>query len=504
MKRHKEPGKEINAFIRYFGIIMAVIEIIAAGTFIGMVFWIDLLTAKIEMIMILLIVILSLICLITQLIRVRGLHWIGKVLSLLMTIVLIIGSIYVVQAKNTVNAVTNNTTKTDVVSIYVLKDDPAESINDAAGYTFGYVNNLDQDNTIKCINQIEEKTGTTITTKTFDSVNDLVASLYNKELGAIILNQSYTSTLEQMYANFDEDTRILDYATYVKEIQEVSVEKNKLPNTITLYLSGNDQAGALNQAGRSDVNILIVINPQSKQILLVNTPRDYYVNVNSLTSGIGKDKLTHAGNFGVDASMATLSNLYHNWPVDYYFRVNFTSVEKIVDALGGITVNSDIAFTTQNGSYGGKSYTYKVGPNQMNGEQALGFCRERYVFSNGDNQRGKNQMAVLSGIVDKVASPAILYNYSSILNSVSSFFQTNLLDDDIEQLVKMTMDSKTPWKVQSYAVSGLGTYAQSYFFPGSALYMMEPNMNTVDTAVQLMTKIKNGEVFDVKSYTGEK
>jgi len=379
-----------------------------------------------------------------------------------------------------------------------LKDDPAKTIGDAADYKFGYHSVLDKATTEETIAEINKGLDKSIATQTYTDFTKLVDALYNKEVGAIIVKDSYIATLEESHPTFVADTRVIDNKTFETEIKKPVITKNTLTDTFTIYLSGNDEVGDLNQAGRSDVNILIEVNPKTKQILLINTPRDYYVNVNSLTSGIGKDKLTHAGNFGVDASMATVSGLYKNWDIDYFVRVNFTGVEAIVDALGGITVNSELDFYTSPDTSDVK-FHFTEGKNEVNGKAALAFCRERQSIAGGDNQRGKNQMIAIQGIVDKVASPSILYNYSSVLNSVKSMFQTSLDDDDIASMVKLTMEGE-PWNVQSYAVDGVGDYDGSYFFGYTYMYVMRPNQSAVDTACKLMQKIKDGEIFDVDEY----
>jgi LCP family protein required for cell wall assembly len=488
--------------IKYGGITLAALEIIMAGIFIWMLFWLDMLTPKYLIIIISVLIVLSALCMLSQFLKVRALHWIGKAIALILTVVLIIGCVWITQAKNMVSKISNNTTTTDVVSIYVLKDDTAKEIVDIAADKLGYVAGLNEENSKKCIKSVENKTGEIITTKTYDSLNSLIDALYKKEVRAAIINEAYISTIGESYPNFDDDTRVLDYVSYVRQIKNTTNQKKFIPDTFTIYLSGNDESGTLNQVGKSDVNIMVVINPTTKQILLVNTPRDYYIDVNSLTSGIGKDKLTHAGNFGVDASMKTLSTLYNNWPIDYYVRINFTSVERIVDSLGGITVNSPVAFTAGEDA-SDVPFTFRVGENRMNGVQALAYCRERNAFLACDNQRGKNQMAVVSAIVDKVASPAILYNYASILDSISKFFQTNLTDDNIEDFVKLTMDTSTNWNVQSYAVSGTSLTADSYFFSNRGMSTTQPDMKTVNTALILMNKIKNGEVYNVDAYVTE-
>jgi LCP family protein required for cell wall assembly len=127
----------------------------------------------------------------------------------------------------------------------------------------------------------------------------------------------------------------------------------------------------------SDVNIAVVINPEQKRVLLVSTPRDYYVPLEGNSNKM--DKLTHAGTYGVECSMKTLEALY-DIEFNYYAKVNFKSVYDIVNSLGGVTINSDYAFTSPH-SYTGKTYTFSKGENFVMGDAALAFVRERKLFA---------------------------------------------------------------------------------------------------------------------------
>ena len=490
--------KQEAAWLKWAGIIVSVIQIILAVSFVGMVFWINIFPVKIEVIIIVVLILLSALALYLQFLKYGWVKWAARVIALLLAVILAIGDLYIYQAKEAMNYVSNNE-QTEVISVYVLKDDEAKTIADAKDYIFGYHEILDRENTDKYVQSINTSLNKTITSKTYNDLPKMVEALYNKQIGAMILNESYVKTLEEEFPDFEEKTKVIANEYYRTTLDKPVITKNTLTDTFTIYLSGNDECGELNQSGRSDVNILIVVNPKTKQILLINTPRDYYVNVNSLKSGIGKDKLTHAGNFGVEASMKTLSTLYDNWDIDFYVRLNFTSVEEIVDALGGITVNSEIEFYTSPDTSDEK-FHFVEGPNKLNGKAALAFCRERQSVAAGDNQRGQDQMLVIEALIDKVTSPSILYNYSNVLETVRNLFQTSLDDDDIASMVKLTMEGANGWNVQSYAVEGTSAFSSSYFFGYSSMWVMEPDMSTVKTAVELMNKIKDGEVFDMDEY----
>ena len=240
----------------------------------------------------------------------------------------------------------------------------------------------------------------------------------------------------------------------------------------------------MTSSSRSDVNIILTINARTKQILMISTPRDYFVPL-SISNGV-PDKLTHAGIYGVNVSMDTLDMLY-DININYYFRLNFGGFIKIIDATGGITLNSDYDFDSQNET----GYHFNKGENHVNGEQALVFSRERYAFKEGDRQRGRNQMAVIQGVVDKVTQPSFLKNYLSVMDSLDGCFETNIPYDLIASLVRKQLDEGGSWQVLSYSVNGTGDTQKPYSMSAKA-YVMVPDQTTVDKAKVLMKKVREG------------
>lgn len=269
-----------------------------------------------------------------------------------------------------------------------------------------------------------------------------------------------------------------------------------------VYLSGVDTRGELTENARSDVNILAVVNPGTKQIALINTPRDYYVDLAGTSS---KDKLTHAGLYGVQTSMATLGNLY-GVDVNHYVRINFTGFINIIDAVGGIDVYSDQAFT----SVGSPGYydptTFAEGWNHLDGKAALAFARERHAFASGDIQRGINQMKVINAFVGKVESPAILMSFSRLMEAVADCFVTSLSQDQISALVRMQLSDLSSWTIQSYSVTGTnGSSTQCYSAKGQKLYVMLPDESAVSEAKALIASVLGGdELLSDTSQTPEK
>ena len=268
-------------------------------------------------------------------------------------------------------------------------------------------------------------------------------------------------------------------------------EANKITKEpFVVYLSGVDNRGELTEKARSDVNILAVVNPATKRVALINTPRDYYVDLAGTSS---KDKLTHAGLYGVETSMATLGNLY-GVNVEHYIRINFAGFISIIDAVGGVDVYSDQAFT----SVGSPGYydptTFAEGWNHLDGKSALAFARERHAFASGDIQRGINQMKVIDAMVNKLKSPTVLMSFSKLMDAVSDCFVTSLSQEQISALVRMQLSDLANWDIQSYSVTGSsGKSSQCYSAKGQSLYVMKPDESSVAQAKELIASVLGGE-----------
>ena len=268
-------------------------------------------------------------------------------------------------------------------------------------------------------------------------------------------------------------------------------EANKITKEpFVLYLSGVDNRGELTEKARSDVNILAVVNPTTKRVALINTPRDYYVDLAGTDS---KDKLTHAGLYGVETSMATLGNLY-GIQVDHYIRIDFSGFISIIDAVGGVDVYSDQAFT----SVGSPGYydptTFAEGWNHLDGKSALAFARERHAFASGDIQRGINQMKVIDAMANKLKSPTVLMSFSKLMDAVSDCFVTSLSQEQISALVRMQLGDLASWDIESYSVTGSsGKSSQCYSAKGQSLYVMKPDESSVSKAKELIASVLGGE-----------
>lgn len=395
------------------------------------------------------------------------------------------------------------------MAAYVLTDDAAQSLQDAAYYSFGVVTGYEEARTNVFLDSIESAIGREIIPASFASVSEMIDAFYAGDVRIIILNSAYVQLMEDndMYSDFSDMTRIL-YSEVInieentglsgEHVQDdplntgenVAEEQDRTVanHPFIVYVSGSDTRNTYLTTSRSDVNILMIVNPVSKQVLLVNTPRDYYIP--NPSGGGALDKLTHCGIYGISCSMEALGDLY-GVEVDYYAQINFTGFETLIDAIGGIEVYSDTSFRASSANY-----SFSKGYNYLNGAQALAFARERYNLSSGDNGRGQNQMKVITAVIKKATSgTTIISNYSSILNSISGMFKTDLSTEEISSLVKMQLDDMATWDVFSYAVTGYGDSEITYSMPGLYAYVMRPDQDTVDHASSLISRIMEGETL---------
>lgn len=417
----------------------------------------------------------------------------GCTISALVMVLCVVVSSMLVQAGNTLRKVSDQVVMTDTVSVYVLKENPANDMLDAKDYTFAVTENQDYDNTKKAVAEINGQVGAEIATRSYESMFEMVDALYNGDVDAMILNAAYADLIESQeeYEDFSLRTKTLfdhETETIVTESSQ-TLEKDITRDAFVIYISGSDtRSSGLNSNTRSDVNILAVVNPTTKQVLLINTPRDYYVDI-SVSEG-AKDKLTHCGVYGIDCSMDTLSNLYDEH-VDYYAKINFSGFETLIDAIGGITIESEKSFYTYK-----DNYYISQGTNQLNGAYALSYVRERKAFADGDNARGRHQMQMIEAIIKKVSSgTTILTNYSDILSSMEGMFTTNMSQEEIAALVKMQLTDGASWNVKSFAVNGSGSKEHVYSMPGKRTYVTVPDETTVSYAKLLIDKTIDGVVL---------
>ena len=413
---------------------------------------------------------------------------IAKVFTLLLLIFgITLGSIGVFGIQQFVS-VTSKLNETAAVSNYtmsiaVLKDSEISSVSQLESVAAPIDN--DQENVQKLIDDIQKNQQKTLTVTSIESYLEAYKQLQSGEVKAIVLNEAFENIIESEYPN---------YADTIKKIYKMGVKKKvKGPkaskgNGMTIYVSGIDTYGPINSVSRSDVNILMTVNTDTKKVLLTTTPRDSYVPI--ADGGNDQyDKLTHAGIYGVDASIHTLENLY-GIDINYYARLNFTSFLKLIDLLGGIDVYNDQEFNahTNDGKH------YPVGNLHLNSKDALGFVRERYALADGDRDRGRNQQKVITAIIQKLTSTEVLTNYSAVIQGLQESVQTNMPVEVMTDLVNRQLEKGGKYDVQSQDLKGTGRMdLPSYAMPGSQLYMMEVSQDSLASVKAAMTSVLKGE-----------
>lgn len=487
----KGHGKRDNQISWTIGVVLGVIQAVASVVFMIALFVLDMLPVKYLAIIAGLLLIALLIVFTSQLLsKKKGIA--GKIFSVLMSVILAVGSFYIFKANGTVSEISGSGTKVDKVVVAVLADDPAESIQEAKDYSFGVQYALKGEEIQETVGAINEELGSAIAETEYRSVQEQATALHNGDVQAIIYNEAYNGILSEEFGDFGNSIKVIYSHSIETKVENNAAEQVEVKDdTFTVYISGIDVYGAIETNSRSDVNIMAVVNPTSHQILLVTTPRDYYVEIPGISGG-ELDKLTHAGIYGVDASMATLGQLYDT-TIDFYARVNFTSLVEMVDALGGVDVYSEQAFTTSEDT--GLVMNVVQGENHFNGQQALAFSRERMNVDGGDFQRGKNQQAVITAMIKKAVSPAILVGANGILNSVSGNVDTNMSQDQIQTLIKTQLSDGGAWNIKSVAAEGTGDQQYCFSSPGSLLYVTQPDPNSVASIKAMIDSVENGEVF---------
>jgi len=420
---------------------------------------------------------------------------VGSVLAMVFCLVFAVGTRYIQIGIDTLNRITEVEDETASMCVYVRSDDTRE-MEQLLGETFGTLA-LSTGNTQAAVTQLNQEYSTTLTTQSYTATTELVDALSNGDVDVILVDQGHMSVLKDL----EGYEHTMDNLRQVKSFHVVVQSDNTPKPTSTIshedsvfsvYISGSDSRDSnIMATGRSDVNIIATVNTETHQVLLLNTPRDFYIPLARSGPYDLPDKLTHAGIYGVDESKDTLAE-YYDIDIDYYFRVNFNGFEDIIDALGGIDVECEQAFSSTISDY---PIYYPQGNIHLDGYKALYYVRERYSFVNGDYQRGVHQMQVIEAVMKKAMSPAILTSYTSMMQSLSDCFKTSIPTDLINALVRDQLANGGDWNIVTYYVSGTGSSEYSYSIPSQKAYVTIPDESTVATAKDLIQKVKDGKTI---------
>lgn len=437
---------------------------------------------------------------------------IGMVFAFLMSIVLCVVSVkYLAPGVGFIDRITRRTTTYKTTyHVIVKKDDPAQKIEDIKEYKIGVEKSHDFDAMKKALDNLAATFDHTLDVIAYDDYNAMwEAFLHGSETGAILMDTSFYMIYENSYQ--EQGDAITNYVRLLGDFEvemtrstdQQGSSSNATPKgelterPFILYISGIDVSGSINTRSRSDVNIIMAVNPGTKKILLVTVPRDTFVPFPQ-TAGFGGtngrgDKLTHAAIYGQNdcaVSIATLEqNIYTGIHIDHWIRVNFTSLKKIVDALGGIEAYSEYTYTS---TFSGEKVYFQKGMNYMNGNKALIFCRERKTIPGEEQQRGRNQLEVIKGIFNKATSPSIIVNYNNVLNEVQSGILTDMTQEDITNLIKMQLNDNASWSFETASIAVDYTYEYCYSISSQKLCVGIMNESSRQEAINKINAIMNG------------
>lgn len=410
------------------------------------------------------------------------------VFAVLFTILFGVGSFFIFKTFGVIDDMSQEY-KTYTYHVLVKNDSSYQKIEDIASKTLGYYND-NSEATKKAI----EKLDTVVKTEndSFGNLDGLGVSVLSGDKDAILVEDSQKTKLENAGNNennsvsgFKDKVRVL--YTFKVKVKLSSTGVNVTKDVFNVYISGMDQYGKVSEISRSDVNMILTINPKTKQILMTNVPRDYYVQLHDTTGY--KDKLTHAGTYGIDTSVKTLEDLL-GIKIDYFFKVNFSSLQNIVNALDGVDVYSEYDFQSWNG------YNFTKGYNHVDGKAALAFARERHTFTDGDNQRGKNQQALIEAIFRKCTSSSIITKYNSLLDSLKDSMITDMPMKSITSLAKMQLKDNASWTITSNSLTGTGSSELTYTYSYQNLYVMIPDEKSVTEAKEKINKVAGDEKLE--------
>lgn len=402
-------------------------------------------------------------------------------LSILFSTIYIFGINYLNKTFDFFDNLKDQDSLTESYYVVVEKDSEYKDIHDLRGKTVAtYNENLEiYQEALKKLQALVK-----IELKEVDSIGALSSSLADHSADGVLISAVHQGVLDDLAPNekarFSENTRII-YTVEVRVDAKTSISENKIDistEPFTVYISGIDAYGDISsmQRGRSDVNMLATVNPQTHEVLLTSIPRDYYVQLHGTTGN--RDKLTHAGIYGVQMSVETLEDLL-DIEIDYYLKVNFSTVVDLVDTIGGIDVYSDQQFVP----WTNRNITIPKGNVHMDGAMALAFARERKSYATGDRHRVQNQQDIIAAIIKKISgSTVILTKYAEILDNLSSSITTNIGKDEISGLVKMQLQDMPSWQIGQYSLNGSDSHNFTYSMGQQLLYVMEPNPETVKTA----------------------
>lgn len=456
--------------------LMTIFMIVSLALLIFQIIKLNLLPAKLIVLVSLVMIILCLIILL--ILHFKAKKFLPRILAgfvaLCMCVGLAYGNYFIYKTDNTFDVVTSLAdSKATMTSIVVLKSSSIKKESGLKGKKIGTILDMDKKPTKRMLDDLN-KDNIKYTTKDYSNLDELMEAFYSGEVDAICLNEKYRDILHetQAYFTFQTDTRIIHqnvHYTKVEKSDNLSDPVNDISkDAFTVLVSGNDSYGTLQDSNtRSDANLLLTVNPKTGTILMTSIPRDYYVELvcpddeTESTCPVGSyDKLTHSGLMGIKSTEKTIEKAL-GIKINYNVRINFSSVVNLVDALDGIDLDikkgEEVDIFYVNSQLG-----LSVGKHHVDGETALAFARERHAYADGDNQRVRNQQKVFKAIFKRIVSPKMITNYGRFMDALAVAFDTNLSGDEISKFVKYELNNMPDWKIESYAIVAEPDYQFCY------------------------------------------
>lgn len=498
MKKNKKQSN----IGRVFGVIFSIVMIAATMYLLFNIIKLNVLPTKLLFLMTIVFVLLDLIFILLLCFATKGA--VSKIICIIFTLAISLGSClggyYMSKTGGLLSSMTNVAKHSkNTVSIVVKESSDMKKKTDLAGHSVGTLANINTTGSKKILKELTNS-GISMEQKEFGSLTEMLESFYNGEVDSIVISESSRSQITDIdaYKDFDNNTRVVYQTSYkVENTDKANAVSNITTTPFNVLISGSDTRGGFDENGRSDVIMVATVNPKTGTILLTSVPRDFYVTTAcDAADGCQQgalDKITHTGIHGTNTTKRTVEQLL-GIEINYTFKVGFDTVTDIVDAVGGIDVNVEPGYECSNFLHA-PGLSVHAGVNHLNGEQALGYARERYAYSEGDRQRTKNQQQVLMGIVDKITSPAIVTNYASIMDSMSDTFSTTMSSQEISDLIKYQLNKNPKWKMEQYMVNGTGDTLMCAEL-GDAAYVMVPDQSTVTTAKNKINAVLAGKSAD--------
>lgn len=402
---------------------------------------------------------------------------IGSLLTILYIIILILGIVYLLNTIGFLKRLGFSNYKTENYSVLVLKETGIDDLNGLKGKRVGSLE-FNTDGLKKAQEKVDKKVE--VNFETYKDASMLKAALLEENVDSIIIENSVLSILNEE-DNFSYKYKVIYEFSVDVETEDITKNVDITKDTFNIYISGIDTYGAISSVARSDVNMILSVNPKTKKILITSIPRDYYL---KLATRGEYDKFTHSGIYGVEESVKTLEE-FLDIKINYYIKVNFTSMINVIDALGGVNVYSEYSFISID------NYEYNKGYNEVKGEKALSFVRERQAFINGDRIRIMNQAAMVRAMIDKASSPAIITNYNSLLKSLSDAFITNISKESLTSFIKKQIQEEIVWDIENVRMDGTDSYEYTYSYKGNKLYVMIPDNESVNNTKAKLKKVLN-------------